>query len=324
MLETIGFPIYRESVAEYGSPDAVLERCRALGCNGVEAVWGGDDTVDTLPDGFALGYHLLFYPDWLDLWRGDQPALLRKFGSREAVASFYGGSDQTALLAQYRKDLSRAKRLGAEYVVFHVSNVSIEEGYTYQWEHSHREVIDGALQLINLLFAEETYSFTLLVENQWWPGFTFTDPEQTEYLLNGIQCPNKGIMLDTGHLLNTETALATEAEGAAYLHAVLDRHGALCKWIRGVHLHQSLSGAYVKAHTGTLPAWQGKDYLARFGESYSHILKIDRHQPWTDCAVSGVIARIAPDFLTHELSAGSRAARERAVSIQRRTLYANP
>lgn len=320
MLETVSVPIYQESMGEYGSPEGLQAACRAMGIGGIEAVWGGDSAIDALPGGFAAGYHLTFYPDWLDFWLGDEKALLRKFGSREAYAAFYGGPGRETLLDLYRADLARAERLGAKYVVFHVSDVSIEEGYTYAWEHSHRAVLDASIEVLNILFWERRYPFALLVENQWWPGFTFTSPEETACLLRGITYPDKGIMLDTGHLMNTNTALETEAEGVAYLHKMLDKHGALSRFIRGMHLHQSLSGAYVRANTGRLPEGLPTDYLARFGGSYGHILQIDRHRPWTEPSIAGVISRIAPDFLTHELSCKNKVEREEAVARQRDTL----
>lgn len=320
MLESVSFPVYDQSMAEYGSAQALQKACLSMGCDGIEALWGGDSAMDALPSGFAAGYHLIFYPDWLDFWRGDEAALLRKFGRREAYVSFYGGDFREVLVQQYRADLARAVRLGARYVVFHVSDVSIEEGYTYRWEHSDKEVMDAAVELINLLFGERDYPFALLVENQWWPGFTFTDPEKTAYLLGGIRHADKGILLDTGHLMNTNTKLETEAEGVAYIHKMLDAHGALSRFVRGIHLHQSLSGAYVKANTGRLPEQMPGEYVARFGESYRHILQIDRHQPWTHPSIASVIERIAPEFLTHELSCASRGERERAVAIQRETL----
>ena len=42
-------------------------------------------------------------------------------------------------------------RLGAEYVVFHVSDVSMEECFTYRFSHTNNQVIDAALELINEL-----------------------------------------------------------------------------------------------------------------------------------------------------------------------------
>lgn len=319
MIELMNFPIYAEAIAAYDSAEDLKRQCHALGCDGIEAVWGGEFEPEMLPENLALGYHLTFYPDWVDFWYGNETALLKKFGTKEAYVSFYKGEGKEALLNQFREDLDRAVRVGARYVVLHVSDVSLEEGYTYEWQHNDYEVMDAAIELANTLFNEKDYPFALLVENQWWPGFTFTDVAKTQYLLEHITYQNKGIMLDTGHLMNANTKLRTEAEGIAYIHEMLDAHGDLAQYIRGIHLHQSLSGAYVEANKGKLPKLSG-DYIEQFGQSYAHILKIDQHEPWTDASIASVIERIQPEFLTHELSSRNRADRERAVSIQRETL----
>ena len=321
MKTSINFPLYQGCLGEYGSFDALFSACRTLGCDGIEAIWGDDPLMDSLPaPAHVVGYHLTFWPDWLDFWQGNEPALLRKFGTQAAWESIYGGSGREAMLEKYRQDLERAAQLEAEYVVFHVSDISIEEGYTYRWLHSDEEVIDAACELINLLLGDRAWPFAFLVENQWWPGFTFTAPMLTDRLLNGIHTPNKGILLDTGHLLNTNPSLRTEKEAIAYIHAMLDQHGSLSGFIRGMHLHCSLSGEYVQAHTGRIPKDLPADYVARFCQSYGHILQIDRHQPWTDPAIASVIQRISPQFLTHELAAGNRAEKERAVRTQIETL----
>ena len=57
-------------------------------------------------------------------------------------------------------------------------------------------------------------------------------------------------------------------------------------------------------------------YLERFAASYRHILNIDTHRPWTDGAVRGLVERIAPDYLVHELCAHDRASRAAAVRRQ--------
>ena len=120
--------------------------------------------------------------------------------------------------------------------------------------------------------------------------------------------------------MNACTGLKSEAEGADYIRRMLNRHGSLATWVRGVHLHQSLSGAYVKAHTGLLPAGLPEDYGERFGVSYQHILQIDQHRPWTDPAILPVLEQIGPRYLTHELSSRGRVARAEAVGAQTRLL----
>lgn len=321
MRELVSFPVYMEALNEYADMAALSQSVRSLGCDGVEAIWGGDETWKLLPSGLARGYHLVFFPDWLDFWHGDEKALLQKFGNREAYVSFYGGDDRETLLQQYRDDLARAEALHVNYAVYHVSDVSVEEGYTYRWLHSDEDVIDAAAALINEAVGKREPPFPILVENQWWPGFTFSNPKLTERLLSALHFENKGILLDTGHLMNTNAALRTQREGADYIKKMLDEHGSLSKYVKAVHLHQSLSGEYVLANTGFLPEHLAADYLTRFGDSYSHILKIDQHMPWTDPSVREVVARIDPEFLTHELSSRTRKAREDAVFVQRAAIY---
>lgn len=314
----MSLPMTASVLTEYGDLEEV---CRSCGCDGLEVVWGGEELPCTVPQALHVGYHLTFYPDWLDFWRGDRAALTEKFGSEEVWRSFYGGPEgRETLLRLYREDLDRAVTWGARYVVFHVSDVSVEEGFTYHWRHTHEEVIDAAAEVINLLLGDRAWPFDFLVENQWWPGFTFTEPELTRRLLDGIRAERKGIMLDIGHLMNCDTSLRTLEEGADYVHRMLYRHGGLCRYIRGIHLHCSLSGEYVRAHTGFLPPRLPLDYLKRYGFGYRHILRIDKHQPWTSHAIREVVERIGPDYLVHELSAPDRGAREEAIHIQNRAL----
>lgn len=273
-----------------------------------------------LPPDLLGGWHLTFYPDWLDFYREDRAALRRKFGSPEAAYAFYGGSAPDTLLNAYRADLARARALGAAYVVFHVSDVSIEEGYTYSWLHSDEEVLDASAEIVNELLRGVPPDFDFLMENQWWPGLTFTEPNKTARLLERVSYPRAGLLLDTGHLMNSNTAITDQADGARFILKMLERHGSLAKAVKGVHLHQSVSGAYVRAHTGALPAGLPADYAARFAHSYAHIQRIDRHRPWTDPAAARVVEAISPKYLTHELSAPGRAARFTAVAAQQAAL----
>ncbi len=320
MIHSVNLTLCPAAGAEYGGWEGLRRELEELGCDGVEGIWGGGEIPDDFPKELLGGYHLTFFPDWLDFYREDRKALLDKYGDMATVRRFYGGVGRETLMSLYRADLDRAEALGARYVVFHVSDVSIVEGYTYRWLHRNREVIDASIEVINQLLEGRPHTFAFLMENQWWPGFTFTEPEETARLLEGVRYPGKGLLLDTGHLMNANLDLQTQAEGAAFIAEMLRRHGNLCRCIRGVHLHQSLSGAYVRANTGQLPPDLPEDCVERFGVSYRHILQVDRHRPWTDPAILPVLEKISPDFLTHELQAGSREERRRAVSVQRALL----
>ena len=285
------------------SNGGVLRRLRnAITILSIMVTWSLESAIETADSMKSRGYGL----------PGRTAFSIYRFDSRDQSALSW------LLYCGFFLCCGAAAGLNPHYVVFHVSDVSIEEGYTYHWLHTNQEVIDAAVEVINLILGTETWPFEFLVENQWWPGFTFTEPEETVRLLEGIRFAGKGILLDTGHLMNACTGLKSEAEGADYIRRMLNRHGSLATWVRGVHLHQSLSGEYVKAHTGLLPAGLPEDYGERFGVSYQHILQIDQHRPWTDPAILPVLEQIGPRYLTHELSSRGRMSRAEAMAAQAR------
>ena len=162
MYQTMSLPLYSGSFEEYHGWGDLRAELAALGCDGMEGIWSGEEFPEDLPADLVIGYHLTFYPDWLDFYRDDRRALKRKFGSLDAAARFYGGPGPETLLEQYRADLRRAAGLNPHYVVFHVSDVSIEEGYIYHWLHTNQEVIDAAVEVINLILGTETWPFEFL------------------------------------------------------------------------------------------------------------------------------------------------------------------
>lgn len=300
MKQVLSMPLGPYTKANY--PD-LTAACREAGCDGLEMMWSGLEMPDDVPREVRVGYHLAYYPTWMDFWRGNRKGLLREFGREDLWTDYYGGSGPERLIQYFREDLDRAEALNARYVVFHVAEVGLEEHYTGQWRHTSEEVIDATAELLNEVLQGRDTRMQILLENLWVPGFTFTEPGLTERILDRIDYPNKGIMLDIGHLMNCNPELRTEEEGAAWVQRMLDAHGELCRYIRGVHLHQSLSGEYGKVHVGPgcVPENWPQNYYDRLSEAYHHLYQIDRHQPWHSRAIAPILERIAPEYLTHEL-----------------------
>ncbi len=319
MIQSVNFPLSPYCVKPYGSWDNLWERIKALGLDGIEAIADPEELDDSLDPAMISGWHMVFYPDWLDFWRHDEKALLRKFRSWEEIRQVYRGTQPDDLMRQFRNDLALALRFNVPYMVFHVSDVSLKECFTYEWLHTDQEVLDGAVEFINELLKDVETTFNFLVENQWWPGFTFTNPEKTEYLLSHINYPHVGIMLDTGHLMNTNIRLRNQAQGIKYILEMLDRHGSLCSAIKGMHFHQSISGEYCREMIGKLPKDFPEDYFQAFSYSYPHIERIDRHHPWTSPDCVQIVDRVQPEYLTHELSAGHYRSQLGNVSHQLKT-----
>ena len=269
------------------------------GIDGIELMCFDEDIRGIIPKEKVLGVHMGYFPYWVDFWNGDYEALDREFGSREIWEAHYGGATPEAILTRYRQDLANAHRWGAKYVVFHVSDATIAETFTWQYHHTDEEVIDATCEMLNELLKDENGELLFLVENLWQPGLTFTRPEMTKRLLDGIQYANKGIMLDTGHLLHTNTKLRTQEEGIAYIHSLLDAHGDLCQHIKGIHLNQSLTGPYCE-NTMRDPPKLADTYEQRTCQMFLHAFSVDKHLPFTAPGIRELVNRIDPAYLTFE------------------------
>lgn len=307
MKQVTNFPLYNGCLKEYGSMAGVMGDIADAGIDGLEVIWDHMPYTDELPpQGSAIGYHLLFWSNWVDFWREDRAALLDEFGDLDWETEYYHGSSPADMVRQYKVDLQRAIDLESEYVVFHVSEVSLVECFTYKFKYTDEEVVDAAIELINQVLDGTGFKGAFLVENQWWPGFTFTRPEVTRRLLDGIEYANKGIMLDVGHLMSTNTNLRTQTQAADYVRRMYDEHGDLGSYVRGLHLHKSLSGEYVESAGYRLPDDYEGSYWERYTRCYKHILQIDRHEPWDDPIVGSLVRHLDPEWVNHELSAWPR------------------
>ena len=151
MVQSTNFPLSKYSLQPYGSWEALGEQVKALGLDGLEVIADPDDPAEDIPLSLVAGYHMTFFVDWVDFWRQDKKALKQKFRSEAELREAFRGTEPADLLGHFQEDLALARRLKAPYLVFHVSDVSIEEGYTYRWLHSDREVLDASVELINAL-----------------------------------------------------------------------------------------------------------------------------------------------------------------------------
>ena len=283
---------------------------------GIELTCYGEDTRGVVPKDRVTGIHMRCLPYWVEFWRGNLPACIREFDDVGTVRAVFGGETPEALLKHYRRDLELAKRYGAEYLVFHVCDGSCEETFTGKSRHTDAEVIDAAAELLNALFGSASDGPWLLLENLWYAGLRFTDPKMTARLLDRVKYPKTGLMLDTGHLMHTCTRLRSQEDGVRRIREMLDLHGDLCRYIRGVHLHQSLTGEII-AETQANPPQLAPTYAERCGQLFRYVFSVDRHEPFTCAGVRELVERIAPDWLTYELISRDLAEHRALLKAQR-------
>ena len=288
-------------------------------CDGCEVIRGGEDTTGTYDKDNVIGVHLFFYPAWLDFWRNDIPNLERHFGAREVWERYYQAKNREEFLLPYRADMEYAEAIGAEYVVFHVNDVSNEEVISYKWEHSDEEVIRAVAEIVNELTRGKNYHFKLRFEFLFTPGMMLLKPAETALMLELTDYENKGILMDTGHLMCAPQNIYTEDQGIDFVLDTVRNHGELAKYFKALHLHKSITGEYIQRHK-TLDITPKEEFYERWAQGYDIILNIDKHQPFENPRVQEILELVEPEYVTHEISAKTKEEKLEKVLIQMKAL----
>ncbi len=266
------------------------------------------------------GYHLRFFPTWLDLYFYSKEELLLRLGEEKNIRSLCGGITKDEMLEYYKKELERAKELEVEYVVLHACNIDIFEGMTYNFRFSDMEILEKVVEFVNEIFDNEKYNFTLLLENLWWSGLKLTSYLEADYLIKNIKYKNIGFMLDTGHMLNTNLELKNSDEGVDYILGNLENLKEYKNYIYGVHLNLSLSGEYVKRSI-ELNKERRLNLKEVLNEIYFHVEKIDYHFPFDNMRIKEVLKELPLKYLVYEFIAQDEISIERAIEKQEKILY---
>lgn len=246
-----------------------------------------------------IGYHMRFFPMWLDIYLGKYNMIKEKFSDKMDRFYWCGGDTKEDVITYYKKDLQRAKELGVEYVVFHACYVDDDGSLTYQFPYTDKEVLEGVVSLINDIFKNEDFQFTLLLENLWWAGLKLNSKSEMKLLLNKIEYKNIGFILDTSHMLNTNFNLKNLDEGIDYIIENIDKMEELKKYIYGVHLSWSLSGDYVSKMIEKHRKSQEEREKAK-KKIYEYVGQIDYHYPFEDNRIMKVLNKLSLKWLVYE------------------------
>lgn len=266
------------------------------------------------------GYHLRFFPTWLDLYFYSKEELLLRLGEEKNIRSLCGGITKDEMLEYYKKELERAKELEVEYVILHACNIDIFEGMTYNFRFLDMEILEKVVEFVNEIFDNDKYNFILLLENLWWPGLKLTFYLEADYLIKNIKYKNIGFMLDIGHMLNTNLELKNSDEGVDYILGNLENLKEYKNYIYGVHLNLSLSGEYVKRSI-ELNKERRLNLKEVLNEIYFHVEKIDYHFPFDNMRIKEVLKELPLKYLVYEFIAQDEISIERAIEKQEKILY---
>lgn len=290
--------------------------------DGVELMLGGQSELGEIDKHCVTGMHLKYWPIWLDFWQGNQLALIEQFGNIENIELFYGGLDKNALIDHYKREWDIAQRLEVEYVVFHVAHVELLDTYTWDFKYRDWDVLEATIELVNKSFGNKDQGIKLLFENLWWPGLKLTDYSLAKAFIEEIDYPNKGFMLDIGHLMITDAEIKNEEEACNYISSIIDELQELKKYIKGIHLNKSLSGDYLRENwkNVVLELKNVTNFWDRLDQVGGHINKIDRHIPFDYSGINKIIKDIEPEYLVLEFLSSNLAELEGMLAYQRKFL----
>ena len=305
MLRMINLVNYDSELERFVDKEDLIQFYSKYGIDGIELQKVQELQEKYLDQDMIIGIHLPFFNTWVDFYKGDMDKVLDEYGTMEVVEQIYGGTNKSALIKLYNEQLEFADRIGAKYVVFHICDVSTYESFTGEFNHSDEEVIDVSCNLINELLDGKNYQFDFLMENLWWPGLNYKNPLMTKRLIDGVNCAKKGLMLDTGHLMNTNKDLKTPEEALQYIRTVVKEHSSLKEYIKGFHLHQSLSGERAK-RIGFNKVELKEDYWERMYQVYEYIFQLDEHKPFVCEGLEEFIEEMEPEYITYEFITRNR------------------
>ncbi len=286
--------------------------------DGFELYPVGDYPFEKIPARLVTGLHLRFFVILEPVWRRDEARLMEIFGNWETVEKFYGGRSPRWISRYYSRQLDLARDLGCDYVVFHPAHCELKYVYDWNFPWHWRRTLDLCAEVINAAVAGSAFTGWILFENLWWPGsFRLDSPEEYYYLRRQIHHRRCGIVLDTGHLLNKNQDLGSQAQAVAFLLECLDGLGGLVEEIRTVHLACSLSGSYVRSSRGRKA---GGDFWQRLSAARRHVARIDRHDPFSDPAIAAVLEKAAPRNVVFEFAYGDLETWQQKIHTQQKAV----
>lgn len=246
----------------------------------------------------TIGVHLEYWSYWIDFWWNNQQRLDYIFESNEEKKHYYKAQNIYEWIEYIKKNITLALNLKPQYLVWHVSEANVQEIFTYNFYYNDRQVLSATSEVFNEVAKIIPDNVLILFENLWWPGLRLNSMENVVYFFEKLKHNNVGIMLDTGHLMNTNINLTSELEASIFIKDIVNNLGSFASLIKGVHLNCSLSGQYQKKFI------EQQFKFCEFDKHrlWEHITKIDKHEIFQTKAPSFLIDYIQPQYVVHELA----------------------
>ena len=270
---------------------------KLLKLDGIEQLIYSND-IDLKYKDLTIGTHLRYWPYWLDFWWENTTRLNHIFPNdqnKQQLIKIYQASNKYEWIEVIKNNICQALTLHPQYLVWHVSEANNDEIFTYDFHYTNKEVLLASSEVFNEVAKLIPENVLVLFENLWWPGLTLKNKTEIEYFFTRLNYKNVGIMLDTGHLMNTNVNLKNQIEGIKFLNKTIKDLGQWKNLIQGIHLNCSLSGQYQQTFKRKKPQ-NLQDKMI-----WQHITQIDKHDIFTTKEIKAFIQEINPQYVIHEL-----------------------
>lgn len=292
MKHLLSYSVYQD-VSFFG--EHPLELLEGMSCDGLELLTSYDPPPSDLSD-LSPAVHLPYAPNWLAAWE-DRP---EDMPDLDSLYYMYGRSREE-LIRNVCRAIDMAALVDPAYGVFHAGNVDTAEIYHRTYSRPDSYVLREFCEMVNEVAAVLPGGeppFKILFENLWWPGLRLTDDSGYRYIRDHVEFENWGICLDTGHLMSCLPTVSEE-DGIERLLEIFDGYCAdLIDSIVDVHFHWSASYEY----RSTFEERELDCPVSRFvADANSHVLRIDRHLPYSSSRCNELLDALKPDFVAHEM-----------------------
>lgn len=305
----IDFSVHPSDVNKFENKwEGLTEYIHEQKLDGIELLIGYETPSDEIPKDLVKSIHLPFWVTWLDVWRKGESAAKNYFPQMQDDHLKYccGGKNKQEMIATLKQLWENASVYRPAHAVMHAAHVELEHSFTRDYTYKSTEVLSAFSELLNQTakeFNQGEPPVKVAIENLWWPGLDLLFPAVADDFAAQLNFSNWDLLLDTGHIMNTNIALRCEDEAIDF---VLDRISRLSKDIQNklnsLHLNLSLSGEYQLKHVmNGLPAeWNQLSYADKYSCARKHVLQIDQHLPFKTLRVKEIISEINPEIVVHE------------------------
>ncbi len=325
----IDFSIYPSDLKRLeGGWDGLKKYIESSQAYGLELLIGYEPASDEIPKELVKSIHLPFWITWLDVWRKGEEGLRAYFPAMPTDHIQYccGGSNQTEMIAMQKKLWKLAAVYHPKQAVMHAAHVELEHAFTREFTYTDDEVLRNFAELLNRTaqeFSDGEPPCIIGIENLWWPGLNFNNTVQTDDFAALLNFNKWNLVLDTGHLMNTNPKLRCEDEAVDF---ILEKLSQLSKDIReriqSMHLNLSLSGDYQlrQLRKGLPSNWASMSHGERYSSARNHVLKIDQHLPFQTERVKEIVNMIKPQTVVHEFITSTMVEYDECLKQQMRAL----